>query len=350
MSKLVQYDSSPQKIGGLNITESVQGMDKLVFNESYTVIGNELQASSIYASYDLTIIGDVEANEIEVGGLLNVTGNIKATKISCNKSIFCNGNIEAEVITGAEIVANNITCKKITSTANIVVRMTVDAKELIEAEKAVISGEGIVGDGAFSAQNAIAIDFFEFDGEVKGKVMEMATDEVFGEPRTDSTISTEGATFDEAFDIMVKKISDGLKEAGNIDEDELLAFIKKVSDGDSVRYHDWETIMNRLVELSYADSITNLADYLNVVFAERVFPKEITEYETIEHVFNKMLPEAEKNLESMDYRAKSVEELAYSLIINELCQNEIKLERDEVIDRIFQSIGIKYKTVMNYIG
>ncbi len=35
---------------------------------------------------------------------------------------------------------------------------------------------------AFSAKNAVAAEFFEFDGEVRGKVLELATDAAFGEP------------------------------------------------------------------------------------------------------------------------------------------------------------------------
>lgn len=350
MSTTVHFESSSRKIGGENITEATQTTNRLVFNESYTVIGNKLKASSIYAVYDLTIIGDIEAEEVEVGGTLNITGNIKANRILCNKSILCNGDIDAETVSGSEIIANNITCKELHSTTNVIARMTIDVSESLEAEQSVVSGEGIVGNGVFSAQNAIAVDFFEFDGTVEGKVMEIATDDVFGEPIIKPVASVDTMTIEEMIQLVRGKISTGLEAAGEVDEEELLAFIKKISDGDSARLYDWEKIASRLVELSYSNKITNLADYLTVVYAKEVLPKEVTGYETIEHVFKKMLPEAEKHLDSIEYKARTVDEFALSLIIAELFQKVIKLEKNDMIDRIFQSIGIKYKTVMNYIG
>lgn len=350
MSTTVHFESSSRIIGGVNIAEATQSTNRLVFDESYTVIGNKLKASSIYAVYDLTIIGDIEAEEVEVGGTLSITGDIKANRILCNKSIICNGDIDAETVSGSEITANNITCKELHSTTNVIARMTIDVSESLEAEQSVVSGEGIVGNGVFSAQNAVAVDYFEFDGTVEGKVMEMATDDVFGEPKIEPAVDVDAMTIEEMIQLMKKKISIGLESAGEVDEEELLAFIKKISDGDSARRCDWEKIVTRLVELSYSNEIKNLADYLTVVFAKEVLPKEVIEYETIEHVFKKMLPEAEKQLDSIDYKARNLDEFALSLIIADICQEDIKLEKIDMIDRIFQSIGIKYKTVTNYIG
>ena len=111
MSEYIQFDTSATRIGGENLTEAVQCDKRLVFNESYTVVGRKLKAPSIYASYDLTVNGDVEANEVEIRGNLFVYGNIKAGTISCLKCITCSGNIEAENILGEEIVSENINCR-----------------------------------------------------------------------------------------------------------------------------------------------------------------------------------------------------------------------------------------------
>lgn len=119
MSDVIQYDTSEQIVGGVNIAEAIQTDKRLVFNESYTITGIKAAAPSVYACYDLTVTGDLDAEEIEVRGNLYVMGNIKAKKLSCLKSIVCSGDIDAEMIYGSEIVANDIVCSVISCTGNI---------------------------------------------------------------------------------------------------------------------------------------------------------------------------------------------------------------------------------------
>ena len=82
MSDFIQYDTSDLIVGGVNIAEAIQSDKKLVFNESYTVTGIRTSAPSLYACYDLTVIGDLDVEEIEIRGNLYVLGNIKAKKLS----------------------------------------------------------------------------------------------------------------------------------------------------------------------------------------------------------------------------------------------------------------------------
>ena len=135
MSENIQFDTASTRIGGENITEAIQCDKQLVFNESYTVVGSKLKALSIYASYDLTVIGDVEADNIEVRGNLLVTGNIKAGTVSCLKSITCSGDIDAEKISGDEIVADNINCHSLSCSGNVIVRSVIDVREFIKVDK-----------------------------------------------------------------------------------------------------------------------------------------------------------------------------------------------------------------------
>lgn len=82
MSNIIQYDTSKNVVGGVNIAEATQSDNRLVFNESYTVTGKILSVPSIYACYDLTVVGDMEADDIDVRGNLYVRGNIKAKRLS----------------------------------------------------------------------------------------------------------------------------------------------------------------------------------------------------------------------------------------------------------------------------
>ena len=144
-------------------------------------------------------------------------------------------------------------------------------------------------------------------------------------------------------------VSRELAKAGEIDEDQLITLVEHLSGTDRNMVFNWMRLITSIIEISYQDKIANLREYLYVIMAKKILPVEIIEYETVEHVFRKMLAEAEEQLESLPYFAKTVEELAYSIEIVNVCEQEIKLEKDEMLDYIFQSIGIKYKTVRSYL-
>ena len=347
MSDFIQYDTSELIVGGVNIAEAIQSDKRLVFNESYTVTGIRSSAPSLYACYDLTVIGDLDVEEIEIRGNLYVLGNIKAKKLSCLKSIICSGNIDAETIYSSEIVANDITCSSISCSGNVVVRTTLDVGENLQSEKSILAGEGILGRGHFSAKNAVAVEYFDFEGEVLGKVIELDTDDTFSEPHT---VPPEEVSFDDASAMLKRKIEEELQKAGEIDEEQLVEVVRKISETDVDLLSDWEKLTADLVDLSYKDRITNLRDYLIVIMATKLLPEEIVGYETLEHVFDNILIDAEKDIDSLPFHAKSVEDFAYALKVVTLCSNELRIDKDEALDRIFQSIGIKYKTVRSFIG
>lgn len=85
MSEFIQFDTASAKVGGENVLQAMQSDKKLIFNESYTVMGGTLKAPAIYTCYDFVVIGNVEADDIDVQGNLLVTGNIKAKTLSCLK-------------------------------------------------------------------------------------------------------------------------------------------------------------------------------------------------------------------------------------------------------------------------
>ncbi len=335
MSEVIQYDSSAHVVGGVNIAETVISDKRLVYNESYTVAGERLEAPTIYACYDLTVIGDIEAEEIEIHGDLRVTGSIKTRRLYCQAELLCTGNIDADSITAEEIIAGSIACKTLTCPGNIIVRTTIDIGESLAADMSVITGEGIIGTGVFSARNGIAVDYFSFDGEVNGRVLELDSDKFFGNPKE-----------------RPGKINRELKriESRHIDEKELLQVLKQISSSDINMLSDWHLLAERLVQYACLDKIANLRDYLYIIMAKKILPFSVTGYKTVEHVFSKLLPEAEANLTSMEYHATDISEVAYSLKIVGFCESELGLDSDEFYDRILQSIGIKYNTAKDYLG
>lgn len=348
MSDTVQYDTSETVIGGVNIANAVCNDKKLVFNESYTVAGPVLSVKSVHACYDLVILGDLEADVVEVQGSICVLGEIKVKKLSCLKTITCNSNIEADEIVCSEIIAKDIRCKTIFCSGNIIARSTIDISEALETEKAVITGEGILGSGRFSSKYAATTEYFDFNGEVIGKVIELETDGSFGEPS--HMVNSDDLDMETIVDLLRSSITKELSSAGEVDENKLLKLVEQLSSIDAKMLYDWRMLTSKLVELSYQSHITNLRDYLYVVMARKLLPKEITAYETVEHVINQMFTEAESQLDTLEYSVKDATEIAYSLLIVYLFQEDIPIGHDEILDRIFQSIGIKYKTVKNFFG
>lgn len=345
MSEFIQFDTASAKVGGENVLQAMQSDKKLIFNESYTVMGGSLKAPAIYTCYDFVVIGNVEADDIDVQGNLLVTGNIKAKTLSCLKAITCGGKIEAEKILGNEIVAENISCNTLSCGGNVIIRSVIDVQDSITVDKSVMTGEGILGSGSFSAKNAVAAEFFEFDGEVRGKVLELATDAAFGEPHQ--------STGDDAIVVfsaqLAEVISSSLSAAGAVDEDTLIKTVAKISAIDENQIADWERLSKKLAELSYFDKITNFRDYLYIVMAKKLLPKEITDYETLSHLFGDMLADAEQKLDSMEFHAKTIEDIAYALKIISMCENDIKIDKDEAYDKILQKLGVKYKTAIKYL-
>lgn len=348
MSGVIQFDTSSLVVGGKNIAEASRGDQKLIYNESYTVIGNKLAAPSVFACYDLTVIGDLEAEEIEVRGNLCVIGNIKASRISCLKSLICSGRIDADELISNDITANNITCKKVSCTGSIIVSDTIDSGESLYVENNVMAGAGIIGGGQFSAQNAVATEFFEFDGDVEGKVVEMDTDSSFGEARVERVAKE--LNLDETIAHLREIAAMELHNAGVVDEIRLLAYLQELSAKDVSLFTDWGYLTAYLVELSYLDRISNLRDYLYIIMAKKILPKEITGYETLEHVFGQLLEDAKKRLQHLPFHADNVTEFAYSLRIVDSCERDLGLDKEEILDSIFQSVGIKYKTVKSFLG
>lgn len=345
MSELMQFDTSATRVGGANVTAAIKSDKKLVFNESYTVMGRKLKAPSVYACYDLTVIGDIEADEIEITGNLLVTGNIKARSVSCLKSLTCGGDIDAETISGNEIVAENIKCRTLTSSGNVIIRSVIDVQESIVSDKSVMTGEGILGSGRFSAKNAVAAEYFEFDGEVEGKVLELETDASFGQPHQLTGEEALTALSDNLSGI----ISTAIASAGEAGEDNLVQAVAKVSAMDQNIMADWEKLTAKLVELSFFDKITNFRDYLYVVMARKILPPAITEHESFKHIFDDMMADAEQQLDSLEFHAKSVDEVAFALKIISICEADIKIDKDEAYDKISQKLGIKYKTAIKYL-
>lgn len=348
-----QYDTSNTIVGDRNILEAFKCEDIVFFNESYLVIGTETQACVIRAAYDLTIIGNLSASEIQINGTLTVIGNIVAEKINCSNSLVCQGSLTADTIyVGADLIADSVKCTEFLCDGNAVIRTTIDIDKSARIEKTVVACEGIVGGGMFAATHAIANEYFEFDGDVEGNIMELETATTISE--ISLPMSTTADSFERPIDEVLTKIAERLRsEYGRIkelDEHALLELTQKLSSSGLGELDDMSNLFEQLTQISHKDEINDLGDYLVIEYAKKKLPSEVYCYESIKLIDSTLLPKATANLEDLEFIPSSVDKIAQALRIIMQLKDDLPLSVDTLCDKVFSSIGLRFSTVKTIIS
>lgn len=333
MPEIIQFDKSEIVSSGKNIAGSASYGQPVYFNESYIVTG-DLKAPKVHGSYDLIVLGDLMADEIEVRGKLTVTGKISALTLNVEKSLACEGEIASRrIIVSGNLQAESIYCDVLNCSGSIVVQTIAEISKELEAQNIFVALEGIIGNGNMCSSKVITGEYFEFEGEVNGRVIDLGTE----------------STSEDYIEEFKNKISDELQKNGDMDEEHLSKFVHKIAELDHSYWCEWADLIDKIIDISYDDRIQNFRDYLLILYASRIFPKEITSYETLNHVFQKMFKEAQENCAEMGYFAQNIEEVSQSIRIISYCEDLLTIDKNDALDKVFQSIGIKYKTVERFL-
>lgn len=350
---LRQYDSSSNIVGGKNVLEAFNTDDIVIFNESYTILGDKTTAKKISATYDLTVIGDIVVDEMKVNGELTVIGNITAKKLTCANTLICQGHIDANYIYVGSVVAKSVKCTEFVCDGNALIETTIDIDEESRTEKTMVACEGIVGAGRFAALNAIANEYFEFTGEIEGKVLELESDTTLSEITKPETIEVgvnlSDLSISDAIEEFKQRLQKEYSLCGDLDEESIVNLTKVLSESSFSDISDYAMLFEKLANISYQDKITELSDYLMIIYAKKVLPESIYKYETIEHIDTLLLPNAEKILDELEFTPQSVEHIAKCILMVMACSDMISIHTDAVLDKIFSSFGIRYNTVKNIL-
>lgn len=342
----IQYDTSNTQIGDHNIIESPSTSNSLVFNESYTLIGSILCAKNIYACYNLIVIGDIDADTIHTNGSLTVMGNATVKTLTCQGEFHCTGKLFADAIdVSKDIIANSIQCANLHCGGSVISQTTIDLKDSA-TEKVMFAGEGIIGEGAFSAHHAVGTEYFEYNGNILGKAIELDTNTSYTDttsPADPQDIST--FTFDALTALTKKKLSSDLLLTDDIQEDDLIDFVTKVSDVDINKASDWSYVFKRVIDISYLDEIDNFTDFLILFYANTILPNEIKNYETVEHIFGEPLQTATEDACNLSAKFNNIEDFALCVKIVIVYHELLGLSKEDSLDKIFQAVGIKFNTV-----
>lgn len=351
IGKLRQFDGEAMKVAGKNVIVAPIGNDILVFNETYTIVGENAEGCKIHALYDLIILGDVSLRECVVNGALTIIGDAHINNLTCHKDLVCKGDVfSKKIYVGGNIIANSIDCDELICDGNVFVHTTANINETVKIDKTIVACEGIMGAGKFSAQNAIANDYFEFQGDYKGKILELSTETIVYDtiPRAVSLPTT----LDEILDLANQKLLEKIGECPSLDEIKLKEFLYSLNakEVDALKNVPiFELIFSRLVEISYQERIETVDDYLTVLLAQKILPAEIFEYESVEHVGKLYLSKAHGSVATLKFEPANIEQFAETLNMAVELKDRLNASWKIIMEKIFESVGIKYSTVSSVI-
>ena len=349
---LIQYDGEASCIAGKNVIEAFEGNDSIIFNETYMIVGEHTNALKIHAMYDLTIIGDVTAQECVVNGSLTIIGDAHIANLTCYNTFICKGNLHADKIyVGRNIIVGSIDCDDIICDGNVVLQTTANINQNAKIGKTMVACEGIMGAGTFSAINAIANEYFEFDGEYEGKILELETDATIS-----NTVPVKAApceTIEDIINLANKKLEEEYDKFPDLDEEEIIKHLKKLGAIQSRELKFLpivEPLFTKLTEISYQDRIETIDEYLVVLMAQKLLPTEVYKYESVDHVGKLFLPKAQSEIDELGFEPCTIEQFSRVLSMAVKFEEVLSADWEILMDKVFESIGLKYSTVSSMIN
>lgn len=136
------------------------------FAVSYTVESSFVCTKNVRANFDLTILGDVKADSLEVKGDFICLGACEVKKITVTGSFWAKKVRSQVLIVGETIMAEDIDSDLIESSESIIVKDCIGIEKKISTERNIICGEGIYGCGEICAEKLIVGEYNDVDGEI----------------------------------------------------------------------------------------------------------------------------------------------------------------------------------------
>ena len=349
---LIQYDGEAGGIAGKNVIEAFEGNDSTIFNETYIIIGEHTEALKIHAMYDLTIMGDVTVQECVVNGSLTVIGTARIENLTCYNGFICKGDLYSDKIyVGGDMIVDSIVCDELICDGNVAIQTTVNINQNAQIGKTMVACEGIMGAGKFSATNAIANEYFEFDGEYEGKILELETDNTISNSVPVKVAPVE--TIDEIINLANQKLVEEYSKCPSLDEESIIEHLHTLGSIENKELRNLpiiEPLFSKLTDLSYQDKIETIDDYLTVLVAQRVLPTEVFSYESIDHIGKQFFSKAQSEMEELSFEPTSIGQFANVLSMAVQFEADLSSDWEVLMDKIFESVGLRYSTVSSMIG
>jgi len=164
---MTTYDDKTKGIvasGGRFILPQYKEYNEVTFKASYIVVPDLVCTGKITALFDLTILGNVEAAEIDVKGKFVCLGNCTVGgSIVVQNEIWANDIRASKIESHDRIVAQEIDGDTILADGSIVVGKILAVERLAKTEKNILCGETAYGAGKVAANTIITGEPLDLD-------------------------------------------------------------------------------------------------------------------------------------------------------------------------------------------
>ena len=153
------------------IISNVKSRTEAVFKASYIVASSMRISGKITALFDLIVLGDVEADDIEVKGKIICMGDCTVeNSIIVQDKMFAKQVKAKNIEVHDQITAQEIDVDVIKADGNIIVGQTLATEELAFSEQNILCGETAYGAGKISANSIITVEELDMDDGVDAVV------------------------------------------------------------------------------------------------------------------------------------------------------------------------------------
>lgn len=153
------------------IISNVKSRTEAVFKASYIVASSMRISGKITALFDLIVLGDVEADDIEVKGKFICIGDCTVeNSIIVQDKMFTKQVKAKNIEVHDQITAQEIDVDVIKADGNIIVGQTLATEELAFSEQNILCGETAYGAGKISANSIITVEELDMDDGVDAVV------------------------------------------------------------------------------------------------------------------------------------------------------------------------------------
>jgi hypothetical protein len=142
---------------------------------SYVVVANISCDDKITALFDLIVLGNIEALEIEVKGKFICTGKCFANAIIVHDDIWAKDIEATSIETNGRVTAQELKAETIIADGNIMIAQTLDVGSTAESNTAIICGETVFGAGMIRAPKILTGEPLDLDDGEDAVISQEAT-------------------------------------------------------------------------------------------------------------------------------------------------------------------------------
>ncbi|MDD4590635.1 MAG: hypothetical protein PHG06_09455 [Parabacteroides sp.] len=244
------YDDKTQGViesNGYFILPSFNDHTDATFKASYIVASNIECTGKIIALFNLIVLGDVKASEIDVKGKFVCTG-----KCDVEGSIVVQNNIWVEAIrakiieTHDQIIAQEIDAEQVKADGSIIVGKTFFISDAAESYKNILCGETVYGAGKVVAQAVFTAEPIDLDGG------DVAVSTPNSSSNSENALCDIPPTEEELIELGEKEFAPRNDYCGFLDA----AISKTYNNYDKQRFTQWRNVLSEAERVIQTEKIT----------------------------------------------------------------------------------------------